>query len=223
MNCNGKWMKPIATCLIEAQQREIIANLSKPNAPSKWVLGREYKVSEGAIRKISGNPENILQRTTLMFDDAKSKMFRASVGRFTELEDWQSLKVLKLYTTMSSILTTNCFAPMFTSPTLQTVCPLPTHHQPTNRQSHKFNFGKASNSIESLHCLCNVRATSHKSQEPWPWNVSPKESVQRPSQNNVVWLWILKCSVKPYVTGPSTKCYFNECLFTWVLTHAKIK
>ena len=28
-----------------------------------------------------------------------------------------------------------------------------------------------------------VRATSHTSQEPWPWNCeSPKESVQKPSQ-----------------------------------------
>ena len=29
-------------------------------------------------------------------------------------------------------------------------------------------------------------------------------------QNHVVWSWTLKCSVKSYVTGPSTKCYFNE-------------
>ena len=34
-------------------------------------------------------------------------------------------------------------------------------------------------------------------------------------QNHVVWSRTLKCSVKPYVTGPSTKCYFNECLFMW--------
>ena len=31
------------------------------------------------------------------------------------------------------------------------------------------------------------------------------------------------CSVKPYVTGPSTKCYFNAFLFMWVLTHDKIE
>ena len=56
---------------------------------------------------------------------------------------------------------------------------------------------------------------------------SPKESVQRLSQdhvpNHVVWSQALKCSVKSYVTGPSTKCYFNEFLFMQVLTHDKIE
>jgi hypothetical protein len=33
----------------------------------------------------------------------------------------------------------------------------------------------------------------------------------------------LKCSVKPYVTMPLTKCYFNEFLFMQVLTHDKIE
>ena len=33
----------------------------------------------------------------------------------------------------------------------------------------------------------------------------------------------LKCHVKSYVTGPSTKCYFNECVFMQVLTHDKIE
>ena len=41
-------------------------------------------------------------------------------------------------------------------------------------------------------------------------------------QNHVVWLRTLKCSVKSYVTKPSTKCYFNEFLFMQVLTHDKI-
>ena len=68
------------------------------------------------------------------------------------------------------------------------------------------------------------RATSHTSQEPWPWNCeSPKESVQKaiPThlQNHVVCSRILKCSVMSYVTRPSTKCYFNEFPFMWVLTH----
>ena len=30
------------------------------------------------------------------------------------------------------------------------------------------------------------------------------------------------CSVKSYVPMPSTKCYLNECLFMWFLTHDKI-
>jgi len=42
-------------------------------------------------------------------------------------------------------------------------------------------------------------------------------------QNHVVWSWTLKCSVKSYVTGPSTECYFNEFLFIMILTHDKIE
>ena len=42
-------------------------------------------------------------------------------------------------------------------------------------------------------------------------------------QNHIVWSRALKCSVKSYVTGPSTKCYFNEYLFTHDLTHDKIR
>ena len=41
---------------------EIIAKLSKLNAPSKRALGREYEVSEGVIRKVWDNWENILQQ-----------------------------------------------------------------------------------------------------------------------------------------------------------------
>ena len=36
---------------------------------------------------------------------------------------------------------------------------------------------------------------------------------------HVVGSQILKCSVKLYVAMPSTKCYFNEYLFMWALTH----
>ena len=38
MKRNGKWMKPKATRLTEAQRCEINAKLSKPNAPSKWAM-----------------------------------------------------------------------------------------------------------------------------------------------------------------------------------------
>ena len=40
-------------------------------------------------------------------------------------------------------------------------------------------------------------------------------------QNRVLWSRTLKCSVKSHVTGPSTKCYFNEFLLMRVLTHDK--
>ena len=42
-------------------------------------------------------------------------------------------------------------------------------------------------------------------------------------QNHGVWSRALKCSVKPYMTGLSTKCYFDEFLFMQVLTHDKIE
>jgi hypothetical protein len=70
-------------------------------------------------------------------------------------------------------------------------------------------------SVSRDHCLCvclwrrssEVRATSHTSQEPWPWNCeSPKENCPKaiPThlQNHVVWSQTLKCSVKSYVPGP---------------------
>ena len=57
-------------------------------------------------------------------------------------------------------------------------------------------------------------ASSHTSQELWPWNSeSPKESVPRHVRIHVVWSRALKCSVKSIVIEPSTKCYFNEFLF----------
>jgi hypothetical protein len=49
------------------------------------------------------------------------------------------------------------------------------------------------------------------------------KAVPRHLQNHVVWSRTLKCSVKSYVTGPSTQCYFNEFLFMWVLTRNNIE
>ena len=56
-----KRMKPEATHLTKAQRCEIIGKLSKPNAPSKQVLGWEYEVNEDATRKVWDIKENILQ------------------------------------------------------------------------------------------------------------------------------------------------------------------
>ena len=75
----------------------------------------------------------------------------------------------------------------------------------------------------------HMRATSHTSQEPWPWNFeSPKETVQKAivpthPQNHVVWSRALECCVKTYAIGLSTNCYFNEYLCMRVLTHDKIE
>jgi len=73
--------------LNESQCCEIISKLSKTNPPSKRALACEYDVSEEAIRKVWEKRDSILERSTLLFEKAKQKTFRASVGRFTELED----------------------------------------------------------------------------------------------------------------------------------------
>ena len=79
-NPNGKRLN-------ESERCEIIAKLSKTSAPSKRAIAREYDVSEGAIRKIWQNREAIQERSVLLNEEAKKQTYRASVGRFTELED----------------------------------------------------------------------------------------------------------------------------------------
>ncbi len=79
--------KPNGKRLNEHQCCEIISKLSKTNAPSKRALAQEYNVSEGAIQKVWDNREAILEWSALLYEEAKERIFRASVGRFTELED----------------------------------------------------------------------------------------------------------------------------------------
>jgi hypothetical protein len=79
--------KPNAKRLNEHQRCKIISKLSKTNVPSKSALAREYNISEGAIRKVWDNRETIMERSALLYEEAKERIFRASVGRFTELED----------------------------------------------------------------------------------------------------------------------------------------
>jgi hypothetical protein len=57
--------------LNESQRCEIIAKLSKTDAPSKRAIAREYDVSEGAIRKVWDKREKILKRSALMSDEVK--------------------------------------------------------------------------------------------------------------------------------------------------------
>ncbi|CAK8690147.1 unnamed protein product [Clavelina lepadiformis] len=73
--------------LSESQRLEVIAKLCVLSAPSKRSLAKEYGVSEAAIRKILKNREVIRKRSALMSEETKTKTFRASVGRFSELED----------------------------------------------------------------------------------------------------------------------------------------
>ena len=64
-----------------------------------------------------------------------------------------------------------------------------------------------------------LRVTSHTSQEPRKrtlWEPKRKCSKVLPThlQNHAVWSRTLWCNVKPYVTGPSTKCFstnFYSC------------
>jgi hypothetical protein len=74
--------------------------------------------------------------------------------------------------------------------------------------------------IAKGHFTHEPRATTMKLWEPE--RKCPKV-VPEHLQNHVVWSLTLECSVKSYVIGPSTKCYFNEFLFMRVLTHVKIK
>ena len=75
-----------------------------------------------------------------------------------------------------------------------------------------------------------LRYKGHYTHEPravttklWdPKRKCPK-AVPKHLQTHVMWSWILKCSVRPYVTGPSIKCYFNEIWFMWIVTHDKIE
>jgi hypothetical protein len=79
--------KPNGKCLNESHQWEIIAKLSKTDAPSKRAIAREYDVSEGAIRKVWDKWEQILERSALMSDEVKKKTFQSFVGCFIELGD----------------------------------------------------------------------------------------------------------------------------------------
>ena len=73
--------------LNESERLEIISLLRQPNPASKRSIARQYEVSEAAIRKVWLNREDICKRSALMSEEAKKKKFRASVGKYTELED----------------------------------------------------------------------------------------------------------------------------------------
>jgi hypothetical protein len=104
MNCNGKHIKPKATHLIEVQRCDHITELSKLNALSKHALGTKYETSEGTVRKVWDNRDNILQQT----------IWCESLSRhLLNLKVLLTSKALKLYITLSLTSTTNSFASMF--------------------------------------------------------------------------------------------------------------
>ena len=64
-----------------------------------------------------------------------------------------------------------------------------------------------------------LRDTSHTSHDIVRAQKTCPNAVPRHFQNHVVWSRALKCSVKSYVTGPSTKCYFDEFFIFFSVTH----
>ena len=81
---------------------------------------------------------------------------------------------------------------------------------------------------DTLHSVGTLRA--HFTHEPramtrklWEPKRKCLKAVPRHLQNHVVWSRTLKCSVKSYVTMPSSKCYFCEFLYVRVLTHDEIE
>ncbi len=89
----SKRKKPNGKCLNEHQRCEIILKLSKTNASSKRALAWKYSVSEGAIQKVWDNQEAILERSALLSEEVKEKTFRASIGRFTKLENMLCIRI----------------------------------------------------------------------------------------------------------------------------------
>ncbi|MFN9982668.1 MAG: hypothetical protein ACK53Y_22255, partial [bacterium] len=73
--------------LTEQNRLEIITKLSRPNPPSKRSLAREYNVDEKAVRQIWSKKDEIEQRSALMTNEARAKVFRQCKGQFPQIED----------------------------------------------------------------------------------------------------------------------------------------
>ena len=111
MNRNGKWMKHEAIRLTQDRRCEIIAKLSKPNAPSKRALFDGANNEEYCVVMLEAFMK-FWKRCELKKDHLL--MTKSNLSRhLLNLIVLQTSKVLKLYTTLSSTSTTNCFAPMF--------------------------------------------------------------------------------------------------------------
>ena len=73
--------------LNESERLEVISKLNQPNPPSKRSIARQCGVSEATIKKVWSKREGIRKRSALISEETKKKTFRASVSRFTEVED----------------------------------------------------------------------------------------------------------------------------------------
>ena len=90
--------------LNESERLEVISRWNQPNPPSKRSIAQQYRMSEATIRKVWSKRKDILKHSALMSEEAKKKIFGASVGRFTEVED-------KLYLWIYSIRQVNLSVP----------------------------------------------------------------------------------------------------------------
>ena len=90
--------------LNESQRLEVISRLSNQILQVKKSIARQYEASEVAIRKVWSKREVIRKRSAPMSEEAKKKTFRASVDRFTKLED-------KLYLWIDSMSRANLPVP----------------------------------------------------------------------------------------------------------------
>ena len=75
--------------LNESERLEVpvISKLNQPNPPCKRSITRQYLVSKATITKDWLKREDIRKRSAVISEETKKKTFRASVGRFTEVED----------------------------------------------------------------------------------------------------------------------------------------
>ena len=73
--------------LNESERLEVISKLNQPNPPSKRSITGQYLVSKATITKDWLKREDIRKRSAVISEETKKKTFRASVGRFTEVED----------------------------------------------------------------------------------------------------------------------------------------
>ena len=97
-------MKLEAIFLTEAQRCEIVAKLSKPNAPSKRALIREHEISEGAIWKV--------MKTMRIEEEPPIDDEIQPIETFAESQSATDFKGFEALLSLTS--TTTYFAPMFT-------------------------------------------------------------------------------------------------------------
>ena len=91
------------------------------------------------------------------------------------------------------------------------------------RHFHQWLFLKCNGHGLSISCVNFTHKPRAVTMNLWePKRKCPKV-VPAHIQNHLAWSRLLKCSVKSYVSMPSTKCYFNGFLLMWVLTHDKIE